>query len=217
MLGADLADSLCVKNTCGVCLAYRLVVWVPTHLSCCSCHRSGMLSGLSLCPLPAPWCYVLCRDRQKNRYLLHHRPCSSALKDFTIGKFFNRVIDDGKASDNTRHLSVNKATGEPYLLPPEHIRRVVLCSGQIYYQLSRCVGEGGLLRLCVVQRMFACNVQSLQSAMFVTALHQVSSQSFELLTVWLPTLCCCQSTTLPPSPHTNDRKQTQGAACAAAA
>jgi len=51
--------------------------------------------------------------------------------------FFNRVIDDGKASDNTRHLSVHKATGEPFLLPPEHIRRVVLCTGQIYYQLSR--------------------------------------------------------------------------------
>jgi 2-oxoglutarate dehydrogenase E1 component len=56
----------------------------------------------------------------------------------TIGTFFNRVIDDGKASDNTRHLAVNPATGRPYLLPPGQIRRVVLCTGQIYYQLSRC-------------------------------------------------------------------------------
>jgi 2-oxoglutarate dehydrogenase E1 component len=72
-----------------------------------------------------------------HRYLLHHKPCSSALKDFTIGTFFNRVIDDGKASDNTRHLSVNKATGEPFLLAAQQIRRVVLCTGQIYYQLSR--------------------------------------------------------------------------------
>jgi hypothetical protein len=71
------------------------------------------------------------------RYLLHHRPCSSALRDFTIGTFFNRVIDDGKASDNTRHMAVNAATGQPYLLPAEAIRRVVLCTGQIYYQLSR--------------------------------------------------------------------------------
>lgn len=71
------------------------------------------------------------------RYLLHHRPCSSALKDFTIGTFFNRVIDDGKASDNTRHMAQHKVTGEPFLLPPEQIRRVVLCTGQIYYQLSR--------------------------------------------------------------------------------
>ncbi|WIA12981.1 hypothetical protein OEZ85_006593, partial [Tetradesmus obliquus] len=71
------------------------------------------------------------------KYLLHHRPCSSALRDFTIGTFFNRVIDDGKASDNTRHLAMNPATGQPYLRPAEAIRRVVLCTGQIYYQLSR--------------------------------------------------------------------------------
>lgn len=80
---------------------------------------------------------ALCLSAAVYRYLLHHRPCSSALKDFTVGTFFNRVIDDGKASDNTRHLSVHKATGEPFLLPPECIRRVVLCTGQIYYQLSR--------------------------------------------------------------------------------
>ena len=30
------------------------------------------------------------------KYLLHHRPATSALKDFTTGTFFNRVIDDGK-------------------------------------------------------------------------------------------------------------------------
>lgn len=30
------------------------------------------------------------------KYLLHHRPATSALKDFTAGTFFNRVIDDGK-------------------------------------------------------------------------------------------------------------------------
>jgi 2-oxoglutarate dehydrogenase E1 component len=77
------------------------------------------------------------------RYLLHHRPCSSALKDFTIGTFFNRVIDDGKASDNTRHMAQHKVTGEPFLLPPEQIRRVVLCTGQIYYQLSRWGEEEG--------------------------------------------------------------------------
>ena len=30
------------------------------------------------------------------KYLLHHRPATSALQDFTTGTFFNRVIDDGK-------------------------------------------------------------------------------------------------------------------------
>ncbi|BDA49631.1 probable 2-oxoglutarate dehydrogenase E1 component [Coccomyxa sp. Obi] len=70
------------------------------------------------------------------KYLLHHRPATSALADFTVGTFFNRVIDDGKASDNTRHKAVNPATGEPFLLPPDQIRRVILCCGQIYYNLS---------------------------------------------------------------------------------
>jgi 2-oxoglutarate dehydrogenase E1 component len=39
-------------------------------------------------------------------------------------------------SDNTRHLATNPKTGQPYLLPPPAIRRVILCSGQIYYHLS---------------------------------------------------------------------------------
>ena len=30
------------------------------------------------------------------KFLLHHRPATSALQDFTTGTFFNRVIDDGK-------------------------------------------------------------------------------------------------------------------------
>ena len=30
------------------------------------------------------------------KYLLHHRPATSALADFTVGTFFNRVIDDSK-------------------------------------------------------------------------------------------------------------------------
>ncbi|CAL5220687.1 g2736 [Coccomyxa viridis] len=70
------------------------------------------------------------------KYLLHHRPATSALADFTVGTFFNRVIDDGKASDNTRHRSVNPSTGEPFLLPAHGIKRVVLCTGQVYYHLS---------------------------------------------------------------------------------
>ena len=71
------------------------------------------------------------------KYLLHHRPASSALRDLTVGTFFNRVIDDGKSSDNSRHMAVHPATGEPYQLPPAAIRRVVLCTGQLYYQLSK--------------------------------------------------------------------------------
>ncbi|DBA67070.1 hypothetical protein WJX79_005030 [Trebouxia sp. C0005] len=69
------------------------------------------------------------------KFLLHHRPATSALHDFTTGTFFNRVIDDGKASDNTRQAQTE--SGESWLLPAHETRRVILCSGQIYYTLSR--------------------------------------------------------------------------------
>ena len=54
-----------------------------------------------------------------------------ATQDFTTGTFFNRVIDDSKASDNTRHLSRHPVTGEPFLRPPAGIRRVLLVSGAV--------------------------------------------------------------------------------------
>jgi len=46
------------------------------------------------------------------KFLLHHRPATSALADFVSGTYFNRVIDDCKKSDNTRHLSRHPKTGE---------------------------------------------------------------------------------------------------------
>lgn len=71
-----------------------------------------------------------------HKFLLHHGPCTSALHDFATGTFFNRLIDDGKASDNTRHKST-RPDGTPFLLPPHAIRRVILCSGAFYYKLSQ--------------------------------------------------------------------------------
>lgn len=68
------------------------------------------------------------------KFLLHHTPCTSALSDFSTGTFFNRVIEDGKHSDNTRHQLLSK--GEVFLLPPKEIRRIIMCSGQVYYLLS---------------------------------------------------------------------------------
>ncbi|KAK9810773.1 hypothetical protein WJX73_006166 [Symbiochloris irregularis] len=66
-----------------------------------------------------------------------HRQATSALHDFGPGTFFNRVIDDGKVSDNTRHLSHHPRTGAAFTVPPPQVRRVILCSGGIYYLLSR--------------------------------------------------------------------------------
>ncbi len=66
------------------------------------------------------------------------------LQDFSSGTFFNRVIDDGKASDNTRHLSHHPKTGEPFLLPPMDIRRVLLvqpCGRFLYFDTDRICCE----------------------------------------------------------------------------
>jgi 2-oxoglutarate dehydrogenase complex dehydrogenase (E1) component-like enzyme len=72
---------------------------------------------------------------QTPKFLHHHRPATSALMDFTTGTFFNRVIDDSKGSDNTRHLAHDRS-GRPFLEPPDKIVRVILCCGQMYYHLS---------------------------------------------------------------------------------
>ena len=78
-------------------------------------------------------------------------PCP-ALQDLTTGRFFNRVIDDGKSSDNTRHQARHPVTGEPLLLPPEQIRRVVLCCGQMFYFLSRARRWVAVLLGCAAAR-----------------------------------------------------------------
>ena len=70
------------------------------------------------------------------KFLLHHKPCTSALADFGPTKFFNRVITDGKNADNTRHLLKDKQTGQDILVAPPAMRRVIMCTGQAYYHLS---------------------------------------------------------------------------------
>lgn len=82
-----------------------------------------------------------------------HGPATSALSDLSAGSRWHRVIADGdEFSDNTRHRSRHPVTGESFLLPDEQVRRVLLCSGQIYYSLSaarraRKVRDVALVRL----------------------------------------------------------------------
>lgn len=82
-----------------------------------------------------------------------HGPATSALSDLSAGSRWHRVISDGdEFSDNTRHRSRHPATGESFLLPGDQVRRVLLCSGQVYYSLSaarraRRVRDVALVRL----------------------------------------------------------------------
>ena len=71
------------------------------------------------------------------KFMLHHTPCTSAIEDFQPGTFFHRVIDDSSNADNTRHRDRNPTTGEGYLLPKDQIRKVVICTGQVFYHLNR--------------------------------------------------------------------------------
>uniref|UniRef100_A0A7S0ZH29 2-oxoglutarate dehydrogenase, mitochondrial n=1 Tax=Timspurckia oligopyrenoides TaxID=708627 RepID=A0A7S0ZH29_9RHOD len=53
--------------------------------------------------------------------LLRHPQCRSTMDEFRSGTEFQRVIDDST----------------PGLAAPEHIRRIVFCSGKVYYDLYR--------------------------------------------------------------------------------
>lgn len=56
------------------------------------------------------------------KYLLHHRPCASNIDDFATGTRFRTVL---------RHVP------EPRDVEAESVRRVIMCSGQVYYTLAR--------------------------------------------------------------------------------
>lgn len=63
--------------------------------------------------------------------LLHHKHCASKLMDFAPKSSFRRVIADGDAGDDvTRHENIP-------LKPNGEIKRVILCTGKIYYSLAK--------------------------------------------------------------------------------
>ena len=56
-----------------------------------------------------------------------------------------------QASDNTRHLARNPKTGESYMVAPEDMQRVVLCSGAIYYHLSNARRQRKIRNIALVR------------------------------------------------------------------
>lgn len=63
------------------------------------------------------------------KWLLHHAKCVSEFKAFTEGSFFQRIIVEGSRGDNTSHRSNIE------LVNQDKIRRVIFCSGKIFYHL----------------------------------------------------------------------------------
>ena len=63
------------------------------------------------------------------KWLLHHAKCVSEFKALTEGSFFQRIIVEGSRGDNTSHRSNIE------LVNQDKIRRVIFCSGKIFYHL----------------------------------------------------------------------------------
>jgi 2-oxoglutarate dehydrogenase E1 component len=68
------------------------------------------------------------------KYLLHHRRCQSLLEDFDERSSFRRVICDGDAGDQLFNDGDNTSIAQKQ---GDEIRKVLLCSGKIWYDLSR--------------------------------------------------------------------------------
>ena len=80
-----------------------------------------------------------------------------------------------QASDNMRPLQTK--SGEPWLLPAHETRRVILCSGQIYYTLARARRSRQIRDVILVR------------------LEQIAPFPHDLVTQ-----VCCQITTLCSTP-----------------
>ncbi|ODT62638.1 MAG: 2-oxoglutarate dehydrogenase E1 component [Phenylobacterium sp. SCN 69-14] len=97
------------------------------------------------CSTPANYFHVLRRQMRREfrkplivmtpKSLLRHKKATSTLADLADGSSFHRVLnDDAERGVNT---SVK-------LVAPEKIRRVVLCSGKVYYDLLDAREEKGV-------------------------------------------------------------------------
>jgi 2-oxoglutarate dehydrogenase E1 component len=63
------------------------------------------------------------------KWLLHHSACVSDMREMTIGSYFQRVITEGGRGDNIGHRMKSP------LVADNQIKRVVFCSGKIFYHL----------------------------------------------------------------------------------
>ncbi len=87
------------------------------------------------CTTPANYFHILRRQLHRTfrkplilmtpKSLLRHRLCVSNAEDFTTGSSFHRVLWD----------DAQKGHSDTELLPDDRIRRVVLCSGKVYFDL----------------------------------------------------------------------------------
>ena len=101
------------------------------------------------CTTPASYFHILRRQMKRNfrkplilmtpKSLLRHKKCVSNLSDMTTGSSFHRVLWDGR---DARMPDADLADGRGALKAAKDIRRVVLCSGKVYFDLlEKCEAE----------------------------------------------------------------------------
>jgi 2-oxoglutarate dehydrogenase E1 component len=118
------------------------------------------------CTTPANYFHALRRQMRREfrkplvvmtpKSLLRHKKATSKLTDMAEGSSFHRVLHD----DAER--GVNTTT---QLVPPDKIRRIVLCSGKVYYDLLEARDEKGIndVYLMRLEQFYPWPVKSLST------------------------------------------------------
>ncbi|WP_332765064.1 2-oxoglutarate dehydrogenase E1 component [Phenylobacterium sp.] len=118
------------------------------------------------CTTPANYFHALRRQMRREfrkplvvmtpKSLLRHKKAVSKLSDMAEGSSFHRVLhDDAERGQNTATV----------LVAPEKIRRVVLCSGKVYYDLLEAREEKGVddVYLMRLEQFYPWPVKSLST------------------------------------------------------
>ena len=115
------------------------------------------------CSTPANYFHILRRQLMRNfrkplvlftpKSLLRHRRCVSKIADFTEGSSFHRLLWDGAQVGDSSTV----------LKPDAEIRRVVLCTGKVYYDLLEAREAAGIddVYLLRVEQMYPFPAQSM--------------------------------------------------------
>lgn len=115
------------------------------------------------CTTPANYFHILRRQMHRTyrkplvmmtpKSLLRHKGCVSAIEDLATGSSFHRVLWD----------DAQKGASDTALVADDKIKRVVLCSGKVYYDLLAERDERGLndVYLLRVEQYYPVPAQSL--------------------------------------------------------
>ena len=115
------------------------------------------------CSTPANYFHILRRQLHRNyrkplvlmtpKSLLRHKMCISDVEDFTVGSSFHRVLWDDAERGHSDHT----------LAADDKIKRVVMCSGKVYYDLLEERDKRGLddVYLMRIEQFYPFPAQSL--------------------------------------------------------